>query len=89
MIIGIATVWSVREDIAGLLRGAGAPGAPRRILAELWPVLATAYLIAVYIALALDIVAGRPLESRGILSLALVVGLPIVDPTLAELRRTS
>ena len=46
--------------------------------------LATAYLIVVYIALALDIVAGRPLESRGILSLALLVGLPIVDFALVR-----
>jgi small-conductance mechanosensitive channel len=84
MIVGVATVWSVREDIAGLIRGPGAPGAPRRIVAELWPVLATAYLIVVYIALVLDIVAGRPLESRGILSLALLVGLPIVDFALVR-----
>jgi hypothetical protein len=47
-VVAVVTVWSVREDVAGLIRGPGEPGAPRRILAELWPVLATAYFIVVF-----------------------------------------
>jgi small-conductance mechanosensitive channel len=83
-VVAVVTVWSVREDVAGLIRGPGEPGAPRRILAELWPVLATAYFIVVFVALALDILAERPLTSRGILSLALVIVLPMVDLALVR-----
>jgi len=84
MVVGIVTVWGVREDIAALVSGPGEPGASRRILAELWPGLATAYLIVVYIALVLDILAGRPLTGRGILSLAVVIVLPMVDLALVR-----
>ena len=83
-VVAVVTVWSVREDVAGLIRGPGEPGAPRRILAELWPVLATAYFIVVFVALALDILAERPLTSRGILSLVLIIALPIVDLALVR-----
>ena len=84
LMVGVVTVWGVREDVAGLIRGPGAPGAPRRILADLWPALATAYLIFVYIALVLDILAGRPLTGRGILSLAVLVVLPMIDLALVR-----
>jgi moderate conductance mechanosensitive channel len=83
-VVAVVTVWSVREDVAGLIRGHGTPGAPRRILAELWPVLATAYFIVIFVALSLDILAERPLTSRGILSLALVILLPMVDLALVR-----
>jgi len=75
----IATLWAVRQDVGAKIRGEGEASALARIVAEIWPALATAYLVIVYLAVVLDALAGRPGEGRGILSLVLLVALPIVD----------
>jgi len=87
LLIGIITLWNVREDIAGLIRGPGEPGAARRFLADLWPGLAASYFILVYAAFALDILAGRHAEGKGVASLMLLLALPIVDLALSRALR--
>ena len=80
----IAGIWSVRSDIAQLIRGSDAASFPRRVMAELWAGAATVYLVVVYIALARDIVAGRQPEGQLVLSVLLLIALPIVDRFLTR-----
>jgi len=73
-----ATIWSIRHHIGALVRGPqGSPLA--HLFAELWPILASAYLLAVYAAILLAVLEGRPPHARGILSVLLLIALPIVD----------
>jgi len=80
----IATVWAVRHDVGAMIRGPGEASPIARILADIWPALATAVLILVYLAALLDALAGRPAEGKGILSLLLLMALPIVDLFLSR-----
>jgi small-conductance mechanosensitive channel len=87
LLIAIITLWNVREDIGGLIRGPGEPGAGRRFLADMWPGLAATYFLVVYAAFALDILAGRHAEGKGVASLLLLIALPIVDLALSRALR--
>ena len=80
----IATVWAVRQDVGAMIRGPGESSPLARLVAEIWPALATAYLLVVYLASFLDALAGRPAEGKGILSLLLLMALPIVDLFLSR-----
>lgn len=80
----VATVWAVRQDVGAMIRGPGEASPLARLVAEIWPALATAYLLVVYLASFLDALAGRPAEGKGILSLLLLVALPIVDLFLSR-----
>ncbi len=78
-------VWRQRAPIAGLIRGAD-PGPLRRVLADLWPVLMTAYVLVLLLALTGEQIAGRALRSRaGILSLLVVIALPLIGRLLCRL----
>jgi len=80
----IATIWSVRGHVGALMRGAqGSPLA--HLFAELWPILASAYLLAVYAAVLVAVLEGRPPQGRGIASVLLLIALPIVDLFLGRL----
>ena len=79
------TVWRQRVPITSLIRGAE-PGRLRRVLAELWPVLMTAYTLVVLLALTVEQLAGRVLRSgAGILSLLVVILLPLLNMLLCRL----
>ena len=80
----IATVWAVRHDVGAMIRGPGEASPIARILAEIWPALATAVLLLVYLAAFLDALAGRPAEGKGILSVLLLIVLPMVDLFLSR-----
>jgi moderate conductance mechanosensitive channel len=83
--VAVDTTWRVRADVAALIRGTGAPGPFRRLLAELWPVLATVYFAGILLARIMEILARGPALSRApILSVVLLVALPLVDMALCR-----
>src|SRR5262249_16990719 len=53
--LALETIWRVRGAVARLILGAGEPGAGRRLAARAWPVLASTYLMIVYLARVLEI----------------------------------
>ena len=65
-------MWRVRPAIAGLIRGDGAHGAIVGWLADLWPVIATAFFTAIVAARIYDILLGGPVvQGAGALSVLL------------------
>ena len=85
LVVILWTIWQVRAPIAALIRGDGKHGAVVGWLADLWPVLATVFFLAIVAARVYDIMAGIPVESgAAILSVLLVVALPIVDMMLCR-----
>jgi small-conductance mechanosensitive channel len=83
--LAIDIVWRARGDVGDLIRGDAGPGSPRRLLADWWPVLATAYLAVIFIAHAAQLLSGMPpIAGAGILSVALLVALPILDMALCR-----
>jgi len=79
------TVWRVRDPIANLIRGGDHPGTIARWLADLWPVVATAYFLAIALGRIDDILSGTSNPYPvGFLSVLLVVALPIVDLALCR-----
>jgi len=86
LLLMLDTIWKVRADVAALIRGPGEPGHLRRLLADLWPALATAYLVALYLTLLNDLLLDRPDSGNApILSIALLLVLPLVDMLLCRL----
>jgi small-conductance mechanosensitive channel len=78
LLSAIATIWSIRRHVGALMQGPqGSPLA--HLFAELWPILASAYLLVVYAAILVAVLEGRPPHGRGILSVLLLITLPIVD----------
>lgn len=80
----IELIWRVRAPIGGMIRGAST-GGPRRILADMWPLLATLYFVAIYAARVNDMLTGTEGPSdAAILSVLLIVALPILDMVLCR-----
>jgi small-conductance mechanosensitive channel len=80
------TVWRMREPVAALIRGSGEAGALRRLLADLWPGLATIYLFAAYFSRMHDLLRGdSETNNAPIISVLLLVALPIVDMFICRL----
>jgi moderate conductance mechanosensitive channel len=78
-------VWRVRGPIAAKIRGDG-QSAVRRLLADLWPALMTAYVLCLLVVMTVEQLAGRLRTSRaGILSLLVVLAMPLVDLALCGL----
>ncbi len=79
-------VWQNRAPIAAGIRGSGeAPHPLRRLLADLWPVLMTAYVAGIVVAVTVERLSGERMRSgAGILSLVAVVALPLVDMLLCR-----
>ena len=74
------TVWRMRSPVAALIRGSDEAGHLRRLLADLWPGLATLYFIAVYLSRLHSLLLGdTDPSSAPIVSVALIVALPIID----------
>lgn len=83
--IVLPVVWLVRRPIADLIRGDGHHGAIRAWIADLWPVAATAYFLALFAASLTSVLAGMPGPTGvGFASLLIVVALPIVDLALCR-----
>jgi small-conductance mechanosensitive channel len=84
-VIFLRLVWRVRVPIAAKIRGDG-QSALRRVLADLWPALMTAYVLGLLVVLTLEQLAGRLRTGRaGILSLLVVLAMPLVDMALCRL----
>jgi small-conductance mechanosensitive channel len=80
LLLVLDTVWRMRSPVAAMIRGSGEPGPLRRLLADLWPGLATLYLLAVYFSRMIDLLRGDTEPSNApIVSVLLIVALPIVD----------
>ncbi|HET6801531.1 MAG TPA: mechanosensitive ion channel domain-containing protein [Casimicrobiaceae bacterium] len=78
------TVWRVRKPIAALIRG-NAHGVVVGWIADLWPVAATAYFVALLLGAIFNVLAGVPITNgTGFASVVLVAALPIVDMTLCR-----
>ncbi len=79
------TTWRARADIGQLIRGSGERSALVRLLADLWPVLASVYFVGIVVARVGDLLAGERSESyAGIISILLLIALPIVDMVLCR-----
>ncbi len=85
LVLALQTIWQIRTDVARLILGPGEPGPGRRLAAQAWPVLASAYLVIVYLARALEVLGGAEGMSRApILSVLLLLALPLVDMVLGR-----
>jgi len=85
LVVTLLTIWNVRGAIAALIREAGGGGNLARLFADLWPVAATAYVIAVYVGRVREVVTGEHgVTGGGILSLLILVALPVVDYALCR-----
>ena len=84
-VIFLRLVWRVRVPIAAKIRGDG-QSTLRRLLADLWPALMTAYVLCLLVVLTVEQLAGRLRTGRaGILSLLVVLAMPLVDMALCRL----
>jgi small-conductance mechanosensitive channel len=85
VVVLLQLVWRVRHPIARLIRGDG-QSTLRRVLADLWPALMTAYVLGLLLILTVEQLAGRLRTGRaGILSLLVVIAMPLVDMALCRL----
>jgi small-conductance mechanosensitive channel len=85
MAVCVAAIWRVREPIGKLIRNAGGGGPIAGWFADMWPIAAVAYLISVFAGRVWETITGAPPGgSEGILSLAILVGMPVVDYALSR-----
>jgi small-conductance mechanosensitive channel len=86
LIITLWTIWKVREPIAELIRGDRQGGSAARIAADLWPIAATFYVLAVFAGRAWEVLAGvsSTMSGTGIMSLVILVAVPVVDYALCR-----
>jgi small-conductance mechanosensitive channel len=85
LIVTLFTIWNVRGAIAALIRGSSGGGNLVRLFADLWPVAAIAYVIAVCAGRVREVVTGeKGVTGGGILSLLILVALPVVDYALCR-----
>jgi moderate conductance mechanosensitive channel len=85
LVVAIGTVWRVRRPIAELIRGRRDPGSILARLADLWPVAATVYFLALFAGHLTGILAGmRPRTGVGAASILLLVLVPIIDLALCR-----
>jgi len=83
--ISLAAVWRTRKPIGDLIRRAGGNGPIAGWIADLWPFAAILYLLSIYSGRIWEVITGsEPGRGQGILSLAILVGLPVVDYALAR-----
>ncbi len=79
------TVWRVRAPIAQLIRGDGKHNVISRLLADLWPVIATAFFLIIGSARIYDVFSGTPvIAGAGMLTVLLVAALPMLDMLLCR-----
>ncbi len=79
------TVWRVRAPIAHLIRGEGKHNVISRLLADLWPVIATAFFLIIGSTRIFDVFSATPVVAgAGMLTLLLVMALPMFDMFLCR-----
>jgi small-conductance mechanosensitive channel len=84
LVVALSAVWRVRRPIAELIRRDSRNVAVVWI-AELWPIVATGYLIALILGGVFNLLAGTPVPTgTGFGSVLLVIALPIVDMALCR-----
>jgi small-conductance mechanosensitive channel len=91
VLLYLRLVWRLFRPIAAMIRGDGR-SLLRRMLADLWAVLMTAYTLGLLVLLTLEQLGGRALAGRaGLFSLLVVIVMPLVDMALCRLldRRTA
>ncbi|HWC04342.1 MAG TPA: mechanosensitive ion channel domain-containing protein [Methylomirabilota bacterium] len=85
VVVLLQLLWRIRAPIARLIRGDGR-STLRRVVADLWPALMTAYVLGLIVVMTVEQLAGRVLRSRaGVLSLLVVIAMPLVDMALSRL----
>jgi moderate conductance mechanosensitive channel len=78
-------VWRIRKPIASMIRG-DEPGTLRRVLADLWPALFSAYVLCLLVVLTVEQLNGGVRTGRaGILSLLVVIAMPLANMALCGL----
>jgi small-conductance mechanosensitive channel len=80
----IVAVWRVRQSIGDLIRRAGGNGPIAHWVADLWPFAAIVYLLSVFFGRVWEAITGVPSHGEGILSLAILVAVPVVDFALSK-----
>ena len=85
VVLFLRLVWRLAKPIGAMIRGDG-QSSLRRILADMWPVLMTAYVLVLLVALTMEDLSGRARVGRaGLFSLLVVIVLPLVDMALCRL----
>jgi small-conductance mechanosensitive channel len=86
VLLMLDTVWKVRADVGGLIRGPGESSPLRRLLAEVWPALAAIYLLAVFFSRLYDMLLGDAEPNNAAIgSVVLVLVLPLADMLLCRI----
>ena len=76
----------MRADVGRLIRGTGEPGPLRRLLADLWPALATIYLVVLFVSRLYEVLLGDTEPSNAAIgSIVLVLVLPLADMLLCRI----
>jgi small-conductance mechanosensitive channel len=85
VVVLLQLVWRVRAPIAVLIQGVGT-SVLRRVLADLWPALMTAYVLGLMAVHVAEQLAGRLIGGHaGILSLLVVIAMPLADLALCRM----
>lgn len=83
--VALLAVGLARRPVAALIRGDAGHGTVIGWLADLWPLAATAYFVALFVGALFNVLAGMPSPiGLGFASVLLVVALPIVDLALCR-----
>jgi small-conductance mechanosensitive channel len=89
-VVGVAAtlfiVWKVRKSIGALIRRAGNGGPIAGWIADLWPVAAAVYVLALLAGRTWEAISGAPpTRGAGLLSLLILIAIPTVDFGLCRL----
>ena len=84
LLVALSGVWRVRRPIANLIR-CDSHNTIVVWIAELWPVVASAYLVALIVGGVFNLLAGTPVPTgTGFGSVLLVIAMPLVDMVLCR-----
>jgi small-conductance mechanosensitive channel len=84
--ICIAAIWRVRKPIGDLIRGAGGASPITGWIADLWPFAAIVYVLSIFSGRVWETITGTEAgRGEGILSLAILVGIPVADYALSRM----
>jgi small-conductance mechanosensitive channel len=86
LFVTLYLIWRIREPIATLIRDAAGGGGLARLIADLWPIAATVFLLVIHFARVHEIVTGvrGSVSGAGALSILMLAALPIVDYALCR-----
>lgn len=85
IVLALTTTWLVRKPIAHLIRGDSPQGSVAARLADLWPIAATVYFVALFAAELSAVLAGTVTATgTGFASVLVIMALPIIDMALCR-----